>query len=286
MLTVFNLREWLTIEESAKYLSLLFKEDVTKGDVLRFALEGKLNISVHLVNGIDAKRGRVAGLNEIEFTEVTPDLFQQLGHRGLELDPSKKILIPQGITIGPEKFVRLEDHCEILRGLWDLPLIGAERLDVEHAYQVSSGGVEVTDVYLDGAFVGDVNGELWQLLERNERGFSDSEVSSAGGEKYFPACGLPKDSSLVVRTTALRELERTVSGANSEKSGSQYEVAQQSSVYRMLKAMVVLNYGEDVLDDLKQARSKRLAEIGKELEAKGYFFDSKTLRKHLKNLPD
>ena len=47
---LFNLKKWLTIEESAKYLSIMFDEDVSEADVLRLGLDKHLKLSVNFVN--------------------------------------------------------------------------------------------------------------------------------------------------------------------------------------------------------------------------------------------
>ena len=60
----------------------------------------------------------------------------------------------------------------------------------------------------------------------------------------------------------------------------------QAAVFRLLKGLVVLNYSQEILADLRQPRSKRLSEIRTDLAAKGFQFDDQTLRKYLKDLPD
>jgi hypothetical protein len=47
---LLNLKQWLSVADAARHLSLLFGEDVTELDVLRLALDGHLTLSAHLVN--------------------------------------------------------------------------------------------------------------------------------------------------------------------------------------------------------------------------------------------
>lgn len=54
---LFKLKEWLTVPEAAKYLSLIFGEDVSEAEVLRLCLDGHLKLSVNFVNHAEAKRG-------------------------------------------------------------------------------------------------------------------------------------------------------------------------------------------------------------------------------------
>ena len=51
-----KLKEWFTVAETAKYLSIGFGTEVTEADVLRLALDEKLRMSVWLVNSTAAKR--------------------------------------------------------------------------------------------------------------------------------------------------------------------------------------------------------------------------------------
>jgi hypothetical protein len=64
------------------------------------------------------------------------------------------------------------------------------------------------------------------------------------------------------------------------------EPAPQASIYQLLKGLVVVNYGEDILEDLNRQRSVRLSEIRNDLQKKGFIFDDGTLRRYLKHLPD
>ena len=57
-----------------------------------------------------------------------------------------------------------------ISGVWDLAMVGAETLDIEHLYQQSTSGLEVTLVAIDGAFVmkGDVICQLQTDYDDNE----------------------------------------------------------------------------------------------------------------------
>lgn len=64
------------------------------------------------------------------------------------------------------------------------------------------------------------------------------------------------------------------------------EMAPQSGVMKLLKGLVVLNYGEDILDDLRKGRSNRLTEVFNDLEQKGLDLSRRTIARYLKDLPD
>jgi hypothetical protein len=41
---LFNLKEWLTVADAARHLTIVFGEDVTEADVLRLALDERLTV--------------------------------------------------------------------------------------------------------------------------------------------------------------------------------------------------------------------------------------------------
>ena len=51
------------------------------------------------------------------------------------------------------EFYHHEKTIVSIDGIWDLPMHGAEQLDVEHRYQALTDGPEVTLTNIDGTFV-------------------------------------------------------------------------------------------------------------------------------------
>jgi hypothetical protein len=183
MNALLKLKEWLTVADAAKHLSTVCSEPVTEPDVLRLGLDGHLKLSTYFVNGVSARRGKVVSSKEIEVTLLPKDPTSPIPTHALgilrigdipdklpaevveRVKDGSLILVVSDLHIRDDKFVHLEDEVISIKGLWDLPLIGAERLDIEHAYQQMTGGPEVTGVVLDGAFVQDPQGQLLQLHE-------------------------------------------------------------------------------------------------------------------------
>lgn len=252
---LLNLKEWLTIADAARHLSIVFGEEVTEADVLRLGLDGHLRLSVNFVNHAIARCGVVVGYEDAEWGEIPADLTAILPNIP---DEAKGNLLPymKSLDIGDERFLNLSDEVTTLRGLWDLPMIGGERLDIENKYQILTGGTSVTLKSLDGAFVEGRDGSVCQLhvgfedneyqsgsrvqlkelrqhifsndidgaeadslLKRNKekrKGFAKERKNRFPKENYYPAGGLPKDVVLVVRTEALREFEQSVNGVPKE----------------------------------------------------------------------
>src|SRR4051812_32655120 len=70
---LLSLKEWLTLDDAAKHLSIVFGEEVTRADVLRLALDGRLVPSVDFVNHARARKGRLIPIEECRF-HVLPGL--------------------------------------------------------------------------------------------------------------------------------------------------------------------------------------------------------------------
>lgn len=177
-------------------------------------------------------------------------------------------------------------------GVWDLPMIGAERIDVEHKFQQLTGGPEVNLMAWDGAFVETQGGEVWQIQEsfgkeylKNrdseeqtkkriefyteflKRKIASNEINEEEAEQllesrkqnlsrkrdpsddYYPAGGLPNDSVLVVRTSALFDLEKRLSDEQAGgKTPSTLNPSERKSLVKMVFAMATDCYGYDPED--------------------------------------
>ncbi|HRH14256.1 MAG TPA: hypothetical protein PK225_07870 [Azonexus sp.] len=235
---LFNLKEWLTVADAARHLSIVFGEDVTEADVLRLALDGRLRLSVYFVNHAIGRQAKWIPWEEYpELVELTEALAKMHGREYVRTTEENQKLV-----------LRCGDEVTTLRGVWDLPMIGNEQLDIEHEYQNLTGGPAVTLQGLDGPFVEGRDDQIYQLqenydeneyqtgssaaLERLNRHIAENNIEGTEAESllnrhkeqrkeflekqrtrpakenYYPAGGLPKDAVIVVRTEALREFER------------------------------------------------------------------------------
>lgn len=252
MSKLFKLREWLTIPEAAKRMSISFGEEVTEADVFRLALDGHLRLSVNFVNHAKARCGKPTAIEDGEWFEFPAELVATLP--GIpEEARGKPLRYMSGLNIDGERCLSLSDDVTTLRGVWDLPMIGGEQSDLEHEFQMLTGGPAITLTCLEGAFVEGPDGTLCQLQESFEsnphepgslaaltllesyireeaiapqeadellrihagfrKKFRDRAASRPAKENYYPAPSLPDDAVLVVRSTALREFEESVNAA-------------------------------------------------------------------------
>lgn len=194
MSKLFKLRHVFTLDEAAKYLSVSFGEEVGVKDVLRLGLDGHLTLSVHFVNKAHLRFGNVIPITEAKSVRIPRPSSVEGGE--------ETVLVISGINLGNDEILELEETVRSVDGVWDLPMLGAEVLDIEHEYQQMTGGPAVTLINLEGAFVKDPFA--------SEKSICQIQNSFSNGF-FFPHGGLPEDSVIVVRKGALTELEKKFS---------------------------------------------------------------------------
>lgn len=308
MSRLFNLKEWLTLADAARHLSIAFGEDVAEADVLRLALDGRLRLSVYFVNHAIGRRAKWIPWEEYtELVELADALDKMHGSEGVRNAKNEGKLV-----------MRCDDEVKTLAGVWDLPLIGNDRLDIEHQYQQLTGGPAVTLQGLDGAFVSGRDGKIWQLQEDFddneyqagssaalarlqqhivEHGIEGAEAQSLlnehkeqrkeflekrrvqpAKEDYFPAGGLPEDAVIVVRTEALREFEQSVNGAS---NGPEKPIAanERNSLLTIIAALC--NYS--AINPQERGAASQIAKLTEEI---GAAVSDDTVRRALARIPD
>lgn len=259
-----KLQEWFLVEDAAKYLSILFKEEITEAHVLRLALDRRLRLSVYFVNTAMVKFGvamqctqgdvgaaLAAGAphSDLEWRVLSPQVVAPLVTHPPEEAEGEPALAIRTLKIGDE-YVSFRSRVRAIQGVWDLPIIGGEWIDIEDRYQQLTNGVPLDLAAIEGCIVRGPDGQLCQLQEtldiheytcawnaelaELEQHIVDYELGEAEAEKlltyhkeerkkflevrkahptsefYYPARRLPKNSRLVVRTDALREFEQAI----------------------------------------------------------------------------
>ena len=306
MSKLFKLKEWLTVPDAAKHLSIAFGEDVSEADVLRLALDKRLKLSVNFVNGTMAECGKVVPLMEAlmlimpidrsnsTIEEIMPRYLNKVHITDeLPVEDKKGLLdktlcfVPAGIAVEENKILQIErGNIHTLRGVFDLSMIGAEHLDIEHKYQILTDGVEVTDVAMEGAFVISPDGEWFKLLthyDENPYSNSDEQKKERAKKKwndpdnYYPAGGLPDDTVLVVRTDALRKFEETINDTPTNMN-KPLTTSERDSLLKLVIGMAMKGYSYDPT----AKKNSAVADIAADLALLGLPLGDDTIRKYLK----
>ncbi|KMK85315.1 hypothetical protein [Pectobacterium brasiliense] len=154
MKKLFKLKEWLTVQETAKRLSTSFEEEINEADCLQLALDGHITISIlcaHSQYAVKAKelletkrklfaKGITKTTNEGAYISLLDD---EIFFTNEELD-SEYLTIKRNGGI-----VRLE------HGIYDLPtpMIGAEELDVMRLFDIKQNRKPREFVNIEGPFI-------------------------------------------------------------------------------------------------------------------------------------
>ena len=268
MFKLFKLREWLTLPEAAAQLSSALSEDAAVVDILHLALAGRITLAVHFVNHCQARLGRAVPLANADLMLMPPLLrdkrnwpkhesyspvsldFPRHGREEQEqwirehkqlLDDREFLVTLSGVVQPDDDHVlQFSDEIETLSGVWDLPMLGAERLDIEHRLQRELDGPEVTLMHLEGAFVQSEDGKTYAWLQERNPYRNKGEIYRYNDPAaYNPAGGLPEDAALVVRPRALADFLATLDQSTTPQS-KPLDPRERTSLLRIIRALDVM----------------------------------------------
>ena len=162
---LFKLKEWLTLNEAAKRLTVSFGEEISEVDCLQLALDGHITISILLSDSRYAVKAKIVTTSKRELfsrtiTETTSEgAFSSLLNdvrffTNAELDFEYETIKREGAVV------------RLRHDIYDLPcpLLGSEELDVMHLFDIKQGRNPREFVNTEGAFVLS-GGELYNIME-------------------------------------------------------------------------------------------------------------------------
>ncbi len=198
MSALFKLREWLTVPEAAQHLSREFDEPVTAADVLRLALDGHLRLSVNFLSEATIRLGAT----------IPSDAVIQMDPESILYDT---VRIDSDTEPDGQKFIKLDDGVNEAVGVWDLSMLGGERVEVARELQrmISGPGPKMKAPSPTGIILKAGNDTFAQLQAPANPDMAD-QYPLAWRPEFF----LPDDSVLVVRPVALDDfITRTANAA-------------------------------------------------------------------------
>ncbi|MBO1114663.1 hypothetical protein [Bordetella petrii] len=332
---LFSLKEWVTVADAAKYLSVSLGEEVNEADVLRLALDGHITLSIYLPNGATVKRGKIVThrLDDVvdalknnripeglDWMHVPKSMVQKnLASLTAIDDDSEEVPFITSLRLNDTQWITLErETISTVWGLWDLPMFGGERLDVEHECLSITGGPSITAETMEGAFIWHSEDSICQIqadfddneyqrgskaegleLERRivEDGIPADEADKQRAafetrrkeykkrrkekpyhENFYPSEALPNDSMIVVRTSALRDFEKSLGGPPSGEE-KPLSARERETLLTLIAAMAKEGYKHDPANKAKSAVSEILADA----QRAGLSISDQTIRDKLKD---
>lgn len=245
MKKLFELKNWMTVEDAALHLGGIFKEDVSEADVLQLAIDGHLSLSLDLVNHAKARLGSRVSVKEADlkvlpainlnrdddsaYAEALNRLSSELSagasrEEKLSFIERNKQLFESGYLLAFYSGTELSDGTVIsfteevvtISGLWDIPMIASEQIEINHRLQqlIEGPSVDLTD--LDGTFLVSADGKTYASLQGliNLDGprtpMPGMSPAYNNPHDYYPLGAFPDDANLVVRVENIRNFTRSL----------------------------------------------------------------------------
>ncbi|MEO6561662.1 MAG: hypothetical protein ABIN99_01260 [Nitrosospira sp.] len=303
MTKLYKFKSWLTIEEAARYLTAGLCEQVGEADILRLALDRRLKLSVRFVNSADVRRGNVVPFDktitwdarrnsrggfDITTTSSSDNLPDNI--RSMRIPYSGNFWLTMawsvyagamGLSMPDDTMLKLQKNVESLKGVHDLPMLGAEVLDIENRYQKLTGGPAVTGPTHVGAFIQTEAGQFCeiQVYEPLPGSSFERPWNYRKNVACFSAAGsLPSDAVLVMRPSELEAFITSIGASNSSKEKPLLGT-ERDSLLKLVIGMAIKGYGYDPSSTKK---STTVSEIERDLAELGIELTDDTIRKYLK----
>ncbi len=219
MSKLLKFKEWLNLEEAGRYLTALCGEPIDEADILRLALDGHLILSVRFVNHASARVGPVVPIEEAKYQVVDPLILP-----GLNPPAGSSMVLFDGLQLDRKRVAELSKEVISINEVWDLSMLGADRLDVERRYQLLTRGPAVELISLEGTIV--YRNELFAQIQEH---FEDNEYNDPKNlvlprnhpSNWYPAGALPHGSVFVLKTQALEDLRRRLTESDPDECSDQ-----------------------------------------------------------------
>ena len=182
---LLNLKDWLTISETAHHLSKLLEDEITEADVLRLGLDTKLTLSVYFPNMTFGRMGKFID-NESYRGEDLPHDHADYG-------------FPISVSLDFES-----NKIVTLSKVYDLLMTDSVKLFIEQKYQELSGGPDITTFPMTPFYIS-YDDHIFEILKSEQN--VKKKPNSRPFDHYSSEYSLPSDAVLVVKTLEIKKLE-------------------------------------------------------------------------------
>lgn len=144
MKKIYKLKKWLSIEEAAKRLSIELGEEVTESDVLQLAVDEQLRISVNFPHD---------WVGKVCYLTTDDNVVKESQKELIGLD-GKPFVHFEYRKCSETEYIKIDYHIRHFQaGIWELKLIGNEKIDLEWELKANSGLPCVDVINLSGFYV-------------------------------------------------------------------------------------------------------------------------------------
>jgi len=213
-------KEWFTVAEAARQLSIPMEDEIGEAGVLRLALDGHLKLSFFFSNPTAAIFGTIVTVDDIsDHFPCDSHPFEEEIHDGYhhEHDASARYMnnyfewvsCTNTLLIdgGRKQVLEVKSHS-VLEDVWDLTMRGGERGYIEHLHRRLANSARATRNHLKRGVQN--LGEIPVVKGVEEQGSMGYALLPEPPFIDF----IPKGSRLVVREAALQELEGCISSVD------------------------------------------------------------------------
>lgn len=238
MKKLLRLKKWLTISEAARYLSSIISEEISEADIFRLALDRELVLSVYFVSNAEGKIGRAVSR---EFARKVP---------GIPVKGVPPYEVTLGQPLNDTEVLEFEDPVRFLDSglIFDMPMIGGERINCEQEYQRLTGGPDVDLTNIDGVFLHvEENNQYVQLYERYLPKAKEGDKRNNWERKEdtweIPLGRMPDEAVFVVKIKALTQL---ISDLKSEDGNEKsLDTRERTNLLNIIGALLAIGGAKD-----------------------------------------
>lgn len=268
MSKLFVLKEWYSLPDAAERLSISFDEDVTEADVLQLALEGRIRLSLQILNNVYARRLYKKSKDEIEYEEIEYTL-------PIEADPGQKIRTERRPVDG--EIMHLPALCgndEVFQ-LGLLAIVFQREFEGRHVVDLlmSQSSRSYLLQYLDY-----VCGRLNEPIERAADWLVIQEKSGDLWRIESYGENLAGDVEVVVRAQAIRDLEQSLDAGPGDGQEKQLSTRERDTLLTLIAVMAKECYKHEPNNRSKSA----VSEILQDVQKAGLSISDQTIRDKLK----
>lgn len=274
MSKLFKLKKWVTMEEAAKRLTSSLLEEVTEADILRLALDDRIQLSLMLHNGVPCLPGYKVKFSLPENMKNHSFWLDKYGKEENSNELRAFCMVEnEELTIA--KFRTEEGN---VGGLVRLIMEDWGRWCIEDRYQKLCGfpALDRSECF-GGLYVEGGNENLFWLGE--------TEKNDTSSDRFLSIKEFPSDATLVIEVESIQKFEQSLTDDSQDATKKNDLDKPLGSRERDTLLAIIAALCEDAGFDYKK-HAKTAGIIQSTADGMGVSIGETTIEGHLKKIPD